>query len=124
MAESGHTNDGDLRRLHEAAADALMQRYEEKIAIYRDLYRKTMADAFESILEVEIARRMDEATLVSESKAQAIANLEEAETAKEKYEDYERRLAALETLLDEEDGLDGAFARYIRTDEITDPSKT
>jgi hypothetical protein len=117
MAETPHPTEEDLRRLREASADALLQRYEEKVSSYRELYRKTMADAFESILEVEIARRLANPGLVSESKAQAIANLEEADLAKEKYEDYERRLAALEKLLDEEDGLEGAFSRYLQPDE-------
>jgi hypothetical protein len=107
----------ELRHLREASADALLQRYEEKIATYRDLYRTKMADAFESILEVEIARRLDDGQLIDESKGQAIANLEEADIAKEKYEDYERRLAALETLLDDDEGLERAFARYLNTDE-------
>jgi hypothetical protein len=117
MADSTHASEDDLRRLREASADALLQRYEEKVSTYRDLYRKTMADAFESILEVEIARRLGDELLTEESKAQAVSNLEEAETAKEKYEDYERRLAALEELLDQEDGLENAFARYLRSDE-------
>ena len=117
MAETTNSNEDDLRRLRETSADALMQRYEEKVASYRDLYRKTMADAFESILEVEIARRLGDETLVEESKAQAIANLEEADMAKDKYEDYERRLAALEELLDQDEALETAFARYLRNDE-------
>ncbi len=117
MAEVNHASEDDLRRLRETSADALMQRYEEKVAAYRELYRKTMADAFESILEVEIARRLSDEPLTEESKAQAIANLEEADIAKDKYENYERRLAALEALLDEEDGLESAFARYLRNDE-------
>jgi hypothetical protein len=58
--------------------------------------------------------------LAEESKAQAIVNLEEADMAKSKYEDYERRLAALETLLDEEDGLESAFARLLHTDDEID----
>ena len=115
MDETNHTSADDLRRLREASADALMQRYEEKVSTYRDLYRKTMSDAFESILEVEVARRMGNDTLKEESRAQAIANLEEAEIAKEKYEDYERRLAALEELLDQDDGLESAFARYLNS---------
>jgi hypothetical protein len=117
MAETIHANEDDLRRLREASADALLQRYEEKVSVYRDHYRKTMADAFESILEVEIARRLGNETLVGESKRQAISNLEEADLAKEKYEDYERRLAALEALLDEEDGLESAFSRYVHTED-------
>ena len=117
MAETTNSNEDDLRRLRETSADALMQRYEEKVASYRDLYRKTMADAFESILEVEIARRLGDETLVEESKAQAIANLEEADIAKDKYEDYERRLAALEELLDQDEALETAFARYLRNEE-------
>lgn len=117
MAELTHTDEDDLRRLRETSADALTQRYEEKIATYRNLYRKTMADAFESILEVEIARRLGDEELVAESKAQAIGNLEEADLAKEKYEGYGRRLAALEELLDEEDGLENAFARYLEPGE-------
>jgi hypothetical protein len=117
MAGTQHTSAEDLRRLREASADALMQRYEEKIATYRDLYRKTMADAFESILEVEVARNLGNESLQGESRAQAIANLEEAEIAKEKYEDYERRLAALEELLDQDDGLESAFARYLKSNE-------
>ena len=117
MAETTNISEDDLRRLRETSADALMQRYEEKVASYRDLYRKTMADAFESILEVEIARRLGDETLVEESKAQAIANLEEADIAKDKYEDYERRMAALEELLDQEEALETAFARYLRNDE-------
>jgi hypothetical protein len=116
MAELPHTTEDDLRRLRETSADALMQRYEEKVSSYRDHYRKTMADAFESILEVEIARRLSDQELIGESKAQAIAYLEEADLAKEKFEDYERRLAALEALLDEEDGLESAFSRYLQPD--------
>jgi hypothetical protein len=114
MTESTQSDAEDLRRLRESSADALLQRYEEKVNAYRNLYQKTMADALESILEVEIARRLGDEALVAESKAQAIANLEEADLAKEKYENYERRLAALEALLDEEDGLEGAFARYLQ----------
>jgi hypothetical protein len=117
MAETLHTSAEDLRRLREASADALMQRYEEKIATYRDLYHKTMADAFESILEVEVARKLGNESLQGESRAQAIANLEEAEIAKEKYEDYEHRLAALEELLDQDDSLESAFARYLKSNE-------
>lgn len=117
MAETNHISEDDLRRLRETSADALMQRYEEKVASYRDHYRKTMSDAFESILEVEIARRLGDESLTEESKAQAIAYLEEADTAKDKYEGYERRLAALEELLDQEEGLESAFARYLRSDE-------
>ena len=55
--------------------------------------------------------------MIGESKRQAIANLEEADIAKEKFEDYERRLAALEALLDEDEGLESAFARYLNPDE-------
>jgi len=117
MADTNHASEDDLRRLREASADALMQRYEEKVASYRNLYRKTMSDAFESILEVEVARKLGNEGLASESKAQAIANLEEAEIAKERYEDYERRLAALDELLDQDDGLEGAFARYLKCDD-------
>ncbi len=116
MVTQSHA-DADMRHLREASADALMQRYEEKVATYRNLYRAKMADAFESILEVEIARRLDDDQLISESKGQAITNLEEAEIAKEKYEDYERRLAALDALLDEDEGLEHAFARYLHTDD-------
>lgn len=116
MADTTHATEDDLRRLRESSADALLQRYEEKVATYRELYRKTMSDAFESILEVEIARRLGDDELVNESKAQAIAMLEEADTAKEKYEDYERRLDALDTLLDEEDGLENAFSRYVNAE--------
>src|SRR5262245_16520636 len=116
MAETVHADAEDLRRLRESSADALLQRYEEKVTTYRNLYQKTMADALESILEVEIARRLGDEELVAESKAQAISNLEEADLAKEKYENYERRLAALEALLDEEDGLEGAFSRYLQAD--------
>ena len=117
MSDKPHATADDLRRLRETSADALLQRYEEKVATYRNLYHKTMSDAFESILEVEVARRLGDETLVQESKAQAIANLEEADTAKEKYEDYERRLDALEALLDEDEWLEVAFARYLETDE-------
>jgi len=117
MAEPNHSTADDLRRLREASADALMQRYEEKVSSYRNHYRKTMSDAFESILEVEVARRLGDESLKAESRAQAIANLEEAEIAKEKYEDYERRLAALEELLDQDDSLENAFARYLKNDE-------
>jgi hypothetical protein len=116
MATKPH-NEDEFRHLREASADALMQRYEEKVATYRDLYRTKMADAFESILEVEIARRLDDNQLIDESKRQAIANLEEADIAKEKFEDYERRLAALEALLDEDEALEQSFARYLNTDE-------
>jgi hypothetical protein len=119
MAAMPHA-DEEMRRLRETSADALMQRYEEKIGTYRDLYRTNMADAFESILEVEIARRLADDRLVDESKSQAISNLEEAEMAKEKYEDYERRLAALEALLDEDEGLEGAFARYLHADDANE----
>jgi hypothetical protein len=114
-----HTED-ELNRLREASADALLQRYEEKVGTYRDLYRNKMADAFESILEVEIARRLGDEQLVAESKGQAIANLEEADIAKEKYEDYERRLAALESLIDEDDGLERAFALYLNHENTED----
>jgi hypothetical protein len=117
MAETPNAHEADLRRLREASADALLQRYEEKVSSYREHYRKTMADAFESILEVEIARRLANPELIGESKAQAVAYLEEADLAKEKYEDYERRLATLEALLDEEDGLEGAFSRYLEPDD-------
>jgi hypothetical protein len=117
MAEINNSNAEDLRRLREVSADALMQRYEEKVATYRDLYRKLMADAFESILEVEVAHRLGNEQLAAESKAQAIANLEEAEIAKEKYEDYQRRLTALDELLDQDDGLEHAFARYLNNAE-------
>ena len=117
MADTAHTYEDDLRRLRESSADALLQRYEEKVTAYRNHYRKTMADAFESILEVEIAHRLGDNALVEESKGQAIVNLEEADMAKAKYEDYERRLAALEALLDEEDGLENAFARLLHTDD-------
>jgi len=117
MAETNHTSADDLRRLREASADALMQRYEEKISTYRDIYRKTMANAFESILEVEVARTLGNDSLKDESRTQAIANLEDAEIAKEKYEDYERRLAALEELLDQDDSLESVFARYLKNDE-------
>lgn len=109
--------DEEMRRVREASADALLQRYEEKITTYRALYRTKMADAFESILEVEIAHRLNDEQLVSESKQQAIANLEEADIAKEKYEDYERRLATLEALLDEDEGLESIFTRYLQTDD-------
>lgn len=117
MATMSHATEEDLRRLREASADRLLQRYEEKVSSYRDHYRKTMADAFESILEVEIARRMGDETLIDESKSQAMSYLEEAEMAKEKYEDYERRLAMLEALLDEDEGLEHAFSRYLHTDD-------
>lgn len=117
MAETNQSSADDLRRIREASADALMQRYEEKVSTYRNLYRKTMADAFESILEVEVARRLGNDSLKDESRAQAIANLEEAEIAKEKYEDYEHRLAALEELLDQDDSLENVFAPYLRNDE-------
>jgi hypothetical protein len=116
MAETTRATDEDLRRLRETSADALLQRYEEKVSSYREHYRKTMADAFESILEVEIARRLSDEKLTDESKAQAVANLEEADLAKEKFEDYERRLAVLEELLDEEDGLENVFARFLQND--------
>lgn len=116
MAEITNSTEDDLRRLRESSADALMQRYEEKVSSYRDHYHKTMSDAFESILEVEIARRLGDQELVGESKSQAISYLEEADLAKEKYEAYERRLAALEELLDEEDGLENAFSRYLQPD--------
>ncbi len=112
-----HFDEDDLRRLRETSADALLQRYEEKVSAYRDLYRKTMADAFESILEVEIARRLGDQELVAESKAQAIANLEEADLAKETFEGYGRRLAVLEELLDDEDSLEVAFSRYLQPDD-------
>lgn len=115
MATTPHTED-ELRRLREASADALLQRYEEKVATYRDLYRTKMADAFESILEVEIARRLGDEQLADESKGQAIANLEEADIAKEKYVDYDRRLSALETLIDEDEGLEVAFSRYLNNE--------
>jgi hypothetical protein len=120
MADTSHAHEEDLRRLRESSADALLQRYEEKVSAYRNHYRKTMADAFESILEVEIAHRLGDDQLADESRAQAVANLEEADTAKDKYEDYERRLAALEALLDEEDGLEKAFARLLHSDNEDD----
>jgi hypothetical protein len=50
MADTIHAHEDDLRRLRESSADALLQRYEEKVTAYRNHYRKTMADAFESIL--------------------------------------------------------------------------
>lgn len=127
MADHAQNTDSaqeEMRRLREASADTLLQRYEEKVSTYHNLYRTKMADAFESILEVEIARRLSDESLVAESKGQAIANLEEADIAKEKYEDYERRLAALEALLDEDEGLEGAFSRYVHTEDDAEDDDT
>ena len=120
MAENSHPNEDELSRLREASADTLLQRYEEKVSTYHNLYRSKMEDAFESILEVEIARRLGDDSLVAESKGQAIANLEEADIAKEKYEDYERRVVALEALLDDDEGLENAFSRYINNENLDD----
>ncbi len=117
MTQLLHVDPDDLRQLQESSAEVLQHHYKEQIKHHRDLYRNTMAEAIERILEVEVAQRLGDQELVLESKNQAIANLQEADKVKEALEDFERRLAVLEELMDEENGLEDAFAKYFQTDE-------
>jgi hypothetical protein len=116
MTQLLHVDAHDLRHLQESAAGVLEHHYAEQIKHHRDLYRNAMAEAIERILEVEVARRLGDQELILESKNRAITNLQEADQVKEILEDFERRLAVLKELMDEENGLEDAFAKYFQSD--------